>query len=880
MSFLFENIENYKRFSGESREVPEYILRGLAPGIKLRDYQMKALESFLMYVESDFSKNKQIWNLFHMATGSGKTVIMAALILYYYNKGYRNFLFFVRNINIIDKTIENLTNPTYSKYLFANPLEIEGNKVRINKVDNFQYTDKDAINICFTSNAGLQNSLSLIPSENSLSISDFEDNKVVMFADESHHLNAETKHGQYYFEDEEDRSWESTTMKAFRANKDNVLLEFTATVDLKNPYVKEKYKDVIVYDYPLSRFREEKYSKDIISLPSTDDWMKRVFIALIISQYRYKLFQKIGYNIKPVIMIKSKSIKERDEFYENYLNFLKNSFNESYLNEIKDENKGNPMFIEMFDFFEKHDIHLSSLVEEIKIDFAQEHSISIDSNRQKITAEESKLLNSLEDIDNPYRLIFVVDMLNEGWDVLNLFDIVRLYDTRDGNWHRNGTYVPGRTTISEMQLIGRGARYYPFKIEPWHEENKRKFDNQIDNPYRLCETLVYHCTTDNRYITEIRATLRESGLVPDIEPTKIELKVKETFKAERFYKLGYVFTNERVEKGRDEINELPHRFRSIPIEYNITPKTSGILSLFDSTETLKNSKENKIIKIKSIPKNILFKGIRQYPALSFNKLITKFPNLNTMDEFLLDKNYLGDMIIELSYPQDYNYSNDDLLNAYLKLLEEVAKYISRIEIQYEGTQKFSEKPIKDFVKDITTYREIAPGAQQGLGVAQKVDLRYALDLSDKDWYVYNENYGTSEEKSFVKYFSKIVDDFKTKYEKVFLVRNENQLGIYSFNTGERFEPDYLLFLGDKDLGKKSVFYQIFIEPKGSQYLGHDGTFTTGKEGWKEQLLKEITDKKIEHTIFYDSSVYKIWGLPFYNELNTLEEFDKEFKKFL
>ena len=86
-------------------------------------------------------------------------------------------------------------------------------------------------------------------------------------------------------------------------------------------------------------------------------------------------------------MIKSKSIKERDEFYENYLNFLKNSFNESYLNEIKEENKGNPMFIEMFDFFEKHDIQLSSLVEEIKIDFAQEHSISIDSNRQKITAE-------------------------------------------------------------------------------------------------------------------------------------------------------------------------------------------------------------------------------------------------------------------------------------------------------------------------------------------------------------------------------------------------------------------------------------------------------------------------------------------------------------
>ena len=30
--------------------------------------------------------------------------------------------------------------------------------------------------------------------------------------------------------------------------------------------------------------------------------------------------------------------------------------------------------------------------------------------------------------------------------------------------------------------------------------------------------------------------------------------------------------------------------------------------------------------------------------------------------------------------------------------------------------------------------------------------------------------------------------------KVFLVRNERQLHIYSFDGGERFEPDYLLFL--------------------------------------------------------------------------------------
>ena len=33
-------------------------------------------------------------------------------------------------------------------------------------------------------------------------------------------------------------------------------------------------------------------------------------------------------------------------------------------------------------------------------------------------------LNDLENIKVPYRMVFTVDMLHEGWDVLNLFDIV------------------------------------------------------------------------------------------------------------------------------------------------------------------------------------------------------------------------------------------------------------------------------------------------------------------------------------------------------------------------------------------------------------------------------------------------------------------------
>lgn len=879
MAFLFEEIETIKKY-GSVKTIPDYIVSGLSQSITLRDYQIRALENFLLYSEGPASKNKQIWNLFHMATGSGKTLIMAALILYFYKKGYRNFIFFVRNINIVDKTIENLTNNLSNKYLFATPLEIDGKSVRIEQVQNFQNSDPNSINICFTSNAGLQNSLGLFPSENSLSKSDFEDEKVVMIADESHHLNADTKNGQFVFDDLEDSSWESTVMGAFRANKDNVLLEFTATCDITNPFVEQKYKDVIVFDYPLSKFREEKYSKDIISLPSTDDLIKRAIIAMLISQYRYKLFQEYKYNIKPIIMLKSKSVNDSNSFYDSYLSFLKNDLSTLYLIEIKESNSSVPIIKQMFDYFEDKSLSLQQLVQELKLDFAEEHCISLNSKNGKISKEDAVLLNSLEDQNNPYRVIFVVDMLNEGWDVLNLFDIVRLYDTRDGKWTKGGTYIPGKTTISEQQLIGRGARYYPFKIENWQEENKRKFDNQIENHLRLCETLVYHCTTDNRYITEIKVALRESGLVSKLEPTKIELKLKDSFKSEKYYKLGYILVNERIVKSRNDVKSLPDKFRVMPIEHTITPSAGGTIGLFDESNVRVQQKVSERIIVKDIPINVLFKGVRLFPALSFIKLKQKFPNLKSIEEFLMNDNYLGNMVIMLNFPTDYNFTNNDLLNAMTKLYSEVSNYISKIEVQYEGSRVFKEQPVSKYIKDIVTYREVQPGARRGEGVSQNVDEQYTFDLSNEDWYVYNDNYGTSEEKSFVKYFAGAVEDFKNSYSKVYLIRNEQQFGIYAFSSGERFEPDYILVLANENDGGGTVYYQVFIEPKGSQFIGHDGTFASGKESWKERFLKEIVDNKIEHKVFINSDTYKIWGLPFYNETTTLNDFDSQLRKLL
>ena len=85
--FLYQKVDILKE-EAISIDIPEIITKGLSKKIILREYQIEAFESFLVYYENDkLKKNKQVHTLFHMATGSGKTVIMAGLILYLYTKG-------------------------------------------------------------------------------------------------------------------------------------------------------------------------------------------------------------------------------------------------------------------------------------------------------------------------------------------------------------------------------------------------------------------------------------------------------------------------------------------------------------------------------------------------------------------------------------------------------------------------------------------------------------------------------------------------------------------------------------------------------------------------------------------------------------------------
>lgn len=863
--FLYEKLDVAKEV-GMGIDFPEIIKSGLSKKISLREYQIDAFTNFALYFDNDgLRKNKQVHTLFHMATGSGKTVIMAGLILYLYTKGYRKFLFFVNQTNVLEKTIDNFINPLSNKYLFNDVVEYLGKKVKIKRVENFSGNVlDDDIEILFTTTQKLHMDL-FEAKENSLTYDDFENNKVVFISDESHHINSLTKKPT---KDEEEaaKSWEYSVTNALSRNRDSIMLEFTATCDLKDPNVLQKYKDKIIFNYPLISFRESGYTKDFQNFATDTDLWERTLMALVMSEYRRFLFADLKLNIKPVVMLKSQKIDESKSFYDEFFKKVKELT--SY--EIQNlELVGIERLTEAINYFKEKDDTLELLEQSIKTSFTEDTSIIMNGSSDNNKGNQL-LVNSLEDLDNPIRIIFAVDMLNEGWDVLNLFDIVRLYDTRQasGKVGKIGSY-----TIKEAQLIGRGARYCPFVVDDEELKFKRKFDGDLSNPNRLLETMYFHSKNDSRYISELKNALIETGLqAPD--PIVLEYRLKDEFKDSDFYKKSYVFSNKRLLKGREEMRSIEPSMRTKTYYYTALSGKGNIVNLIgDDTANTSTIKTNlKSIKFKDIDYNILLGAIECFEELRFDILKEKYPSLKSMREFLTSDEFLGNSNVEITYSQDA-VNGKILFSAVKHALVKVALHVMAIKPEYVGSKEFEPKQLKVILKD----KKITLGSIEGNGGKGNSqnncsNEEYRLDLTNESWYVFNDNYGTSEEKLFVKYFkTNIEPKLKEKNLEYYVVRNERipELAIYSFEAGERFEPDFLLFVR-KQRSEGSLTYQGYVEPKGNQLLDNDA--------WKEVFSMQIENEHSVKGLFADD--YKIIGFPFFNQENRIGEFEKAINKWI
>lgn len=748
---LYETFNSLKEAHGVDYFIPrvsDEIVQNLNSKFELREYQKEALGRFDFYFNGYQKRQFPAQILFHMATGSGKTLIMASNILYLYNLGYRNFIFFVNSTNIIEKTKDNFLNPLSEKYLFALKIKLvpdinrgsEEKQVDIKEVQNLEAVNQEDINIIFTTIQGLHTRLNN-PKENSVTYEDFEDKDVVLISDEAHHLQTLTKSKLSGSELEEKRSWEFTVERIFKSNPKNILLEFTATIDLGNQNIREKYKDKIIFQYDLKQFRLDKYSKEIEVLQADLDPTDRALQAVILSQYRRKIAEKYKKNIKPVLLLKSKTIKESKENYEGFLTKIKNLSSKD-IQEIYSRAKDTKLE-KAFNYFQKEKINFDNLIRELQEDFSEEKCMLLDSEN---VAEEKQLkLNSLESKNNELRAIFAVNMLNEGWDVLNLFDIVRLYDTRDGKWV-HGKYKPGNTTMGEAQLIGRGARYFPFQLDEVQDRYKRKFDEDVGNELRIIETLHYHSFHNPKYIDEIKNTLTEIGILPERYVQK-ELFIKDSFKETEFWKKGVIFINDRIQNPRAEIFSLQDA--KIDDKYRYELRTGVITEeiILDEEKKRKSSKDiaqGKIVyKFDDFGENIVRNALDRFEFYKFQTIRKYFPHIKSVKEFI--SNYLGNVVIEVLGPKDRinKLTSTQKFEVALFIVKKILEQAKTNTSEFKGTKLFKAQLLRDKFGKNEGRKTLKLDSD-----CERARELVEMDLRNKDWYAQNEIYGTDEEKKF------------------------------------------------------------------------------------------------------------------------------------
>lgn len=918
----------YEYLSDKMREyrvnysyIPAFITENLR--FPLFDWQKKGLENFLDYQSIKLIENPQdpTHLLFNMATGTGKTLLMAALILYYYEKGYRHFLFFVNQNNIVGKTEDNLTDPKHNKYLFKHPIVINDKTITVKKVDTFS-NDTDDIEIVFTSIHKLHNAVYQVK-ENSLFLDDLQNKNIVMLADEAHHLNANTKAkaGEQIDLDligelsenasakDLEKSWEHTVTKLIlnkEGKKDieenkNVLLEFTATVP-KNKNVAEKYKDKTIYRFDLKDFLKAGFTKEINLVSSSFNKKQRILQALLFNWYRYELGIKYGIpHFKPVILFRSKFVDSTKEenVNDDYL-FFKDTIDNltiedfNFLTTVKKESvdkiyeMGKSRVVDIFKYIENNHINTNDIITYLQDAFKDNNCIITHSNdkiasgrrgEDKTTPEQDKLLNSLEDKGNLITAIFTCQRLTEGWDVLNLYDIVRMYEGQNTGGSNKGKR--GKSTVSEVQLIGRGVRYYPFQFEE-NIPNKRKFDKALDHELRVIEEFYFHSDKDEKYIAELKAELKEQELLPDKEKQLKIFDIKDEIKSDKnsFYHKIKIFKNDRV----DNPNKRKRKLEDLKKEWLFTDSVQDIsvsetkINLDQKEDLTRLNTDNKDGRtltplLTEIERHIVYKAINIQAKK--NQSLLRFKNLQNelavtnIDDLFKDE-FIGNCKLTISVPSIYKEFNELPANEKVRILTnffgQFSNELKRISNPFKGTE-FKPYAFKEYFQE-----------PKKISVVEDTESNtLETELINKDWYALNAFYGTSEEKGLVKFLKETMENFKDKYQDIYLLRNEEVYKIYDFEQGRGFAPDFLLFLKSKETSK---YYQVFIEPKGSQFKDASGGFENSKEGWKEKFLEAITSQYGGTAILKaESKQYKLVGLPLYN-LSAPTKFKKKTKEYL
>ncbi|WP_300702221.1 DEAD/DEAH box helicase, partial [uncultured Campylobacter sp.] len=615
--------------------------------------------------------------------------------------------------------------------------------------------------------------------------------------------------------------------------------------------VLEKYQDKIIYEYTLKEFCKDGYSKRIFLTKYDNDSLESRFLgAVLCSLYRELLAQKYNIALKPVILFKSESIKESMQNHEKFVEFIENLENLQIGAFYKNINEKSDLLNKSLEFFKREyqNDYANTVVNFLKNNFKTLYILN--TNDEKDLEKNQILLNSLEDKNNQIRVIFCVDKLNEGWDVLNLFDIVRL-----GN--KNASK---KTTTKEAQLIGRGARYYPFKSDllEFDDELKfrRKYDSDLENELNALERLSYHTRNDVEFIKNLNESMNKEGLLFEEEKTQVDLTVNEKIKELVKNNKIYYANNKRIKKS-DLKNfsitriEMEQKIKGLKIPYFSN-------SIKESEEKFEAIKEEYDLQKPSTLKhidNVYFLKAMNVLGLDFDKINENF-DFKSKKDFI--ENCLKNIVVCFSKRQEFKQTNN----------LEVAKYI------LENFKSLKQSIKQEYeVRDFQTHK---------FNIGNKVVFKNNDKFEELDFeWLYHKTFcfDSTLEKDFLLFIEGHKDEINKVFSSWFVIRNEGfeEFKIYD-NRKDKvtyamgFEPDFIFF-GKKNKDDDSFLsIQCFIETKGEH-------LAIAKDAWKEEFLETLKGKVLNTK---DGKKLTLQSLPFFinKDIKLNDKFISSFNEFL
>lgn len=522
-------------------------------------------------------------------------------------------------------------------------------------------------------------------------------------------------------------------------------------------------------------------------------------------------------------MFKSERIEESKKNQERFNTFLEN------LSPLDLENffhySRNAFFKAAKNFFDEKN-YTPNLVAFLQTKFKK--STQINTNNEKELEKGMLLLNSLEDRDNPKRVIFSVDKLNEGWDVLNLFDIVRLKNK-----------ASQKDTIKDAQLIGRGARYYPFSYNDFKpsriEFYQRKFD--FSNPLSALERLDYHAIYNSEFIAQLNNELRELGLgLIEKEKTTIPLTPTKRFKC-------YYASN-----TKDKKKNLFNMDYSDSIEVKLQSLHAPLFAFNVREKKVDFKEENKGDRtyfkphtLDKIPINYFLKALN-LKNLNFKTLKRAFKKHAFNNKVGFIKQYISPL--KTNFHKSQKFDNNEIL---LKLAVYIIENLKDTLLKEQDKPSVSALELKEFETH-----------ERSLSASE-----WEKDIPFYEWLLFKDmrKLDSDLERDFLGFINDHKEVLDKKFKEWCVLRNDHFTELKVFCNIENspyyaqgFEPDFILFAqthSDEFLG-----FTCYMEAKGEHL--------EPSNAWKEEFLEMLENA----TLKSHNKKLHLKGLPFFTLHNN------------